>query len=153
MQLESSPPRVKRSAQEVTRRDSRKLLGETKLIGGESLLLSELLRAQTCINRLNAEKLLWKRRELKKNQSMLEDLKDKLARERTSRERMESMNAKLVLELAQAKLYAKQFMVYYKEEKRKREIIEQVCNELAMQIGGRNLKGTRLPPSSASLTS
>ncbi|KAG4942082.1 hypothetical protein JHK84_046193 [Glycine max] len=133
--LESSPPRVKRSAQEVTRRDSRKLLGETKLIGGESLLLSELLRAQTCINRLNAEKLLWKRRELKKNQSMLEDLKDKLARERTSRERMESMNAKLVLELAQAKLYAKQFMVYYKEEKRKREIIEQVCNELAMQIG------------------
>ncbi|KAG5023994.1 hypothetical protein AAZX31_07G241500 [Glycine max] len=147
--LQSSPPRVKLTEQEGTKRANtpiRKLLRETKLIGGDSVLLSELLRAQTCINKLKAEhkfskkkledeKLLWKRREFIKNQALLEDLKDKLARERTSRERMESVNAKLIHELAEAKLYAKQFMVNYKEEKRKRGIIEQVCNELAMQMG------------------
>lgn len=60
---------------------------------------------------------------------------DKLARERRSKERMESLNSKLVHELSEAKLYAEQFMINYKEERRKREIIEQVCNGLAMQIG------------------
>ncbi|QCD79733.1 hypothetical protein DEO72_LG2g47 [Vigna unguiculata] len=142
------PPRVKRTEEEAAQGDSRKLLRDAKLNGGSvvSVLLSELLRAQTCINNLKSErksckkkleeeKFLWKRRELKKNEAMLEDLRDKLARERRSKERMESLNAKLVHELAEAKLYAEQFMINYKEERRKREIIEEVCNELAMQIG------------------
>ncbi|TKY54019.1 hypothetical protein E2542_SST18425 [Spatholobus suberectus] len=149
--LESSPPRVKRTEEEVAKRantHSRKLLRERKLIGDSvvSVVLSELLRAQTCINKLKAEhksfkkklyeeKLLWKSRELQKSEAVLGDLKDKLARERRSRERMESLNAKLVHDLAEAKLYAKQFMINYEEEKRRRELIEEVCNELASQIG------------------
>jgi len=148
LKLQSSPPpRVKRTEEEATQGDSRKNLRDTKLMGGSvvSVLLSELLRAQTCINKLKSEqksskkkleeeKFLWKRRELKKNESVVEDLKDKLARERRSKEKMESLNSKLVHELAEAKLYAEQFMINYKEERRKREIIEEVCNRLAMQI-------------------
>ncbi|ESW25935.1 hypothetical protein PHAVU_003G078200 [Phaseolus vulgaris] len=143
----SPPPRIKRTEEEATQGDGRKVLRDTKLIGGSvvSVLLSELLRAQTCINKLKSEqksskkkleeeKFLWKRRELKKKESVLEDLKDKLARERRSKERMESLNSKLVHDLAEAKLYAEQFMINYKEERRKREITEEVCHELAMQI-------------------
>ncbi|RDY12276.1 hypothetical protein CR513_02956, partial [Mucuna pruriens] len=138
--LQSSfPPRGK------TR--SRKLIGDSPV----SILLAELLRAQTCINNLKAEhkafkkklyeqNLLWKRREIQKSEATLEDLKDKLVRERRSRERMESLNAKLLHDLAQAKLYAKQFMVNYEEEKRKRQVTEEVCNELAMQIGEDKVK-------------
>ncbi|WVZ11545.1 hypothetical protein V8G54_016075 [Vigna mungo] len=144
----SPPPRVRRTEEEATQGDSRKLLRDGKLNGGSvvSVLLSELLRAQTCINNLKSErksskkkleeeKFLWKRRELKKNEAVLEELMEKLARERRSKERMESLNSKLVHELAEAKLYAEQFMINYKEERRKREIIEEVCNGLAMQIG------------------
>jgi len=148
LKLQSSPPpRIKRTEEEATQGDGRKVLRDTKLIGGSvvSVLLSELLRAQTCINKLKSEqksskkkleeeKFLWKRRELKKKESVLEDLKDKLARERRSKERMESLNSKLVHDLAEAKLYAEQFMINYKEERRKREITEEVCHELAMQI-------------------
>ncbi|XP_020228389.1 uncharacterized protein LOC109809473 [Cajanus cajan] len=120
--LQSSPPRVKRDSNVL--RDS-----------VVSLLLSELLRAQTSLNNLKAqhksfrkEHLLWKRRQLKKNDAVIEALKDKLARERRSRERMESLNAKLAHDLAQA-------MLNYVQEKRKRQLTEQVCNQLAMQIG------------------
>lgn len=138
--IESSPPRVKRTEEEKrSNTRSRKLLQERKIAGDSvvSVLLSELVRAQTCINKLKAERkdnLLWKHRQHHKSEAMLEDLKDQLARERKRRERMESLNAKLLHDLAEAKLYAKQFMVNYKEERGKRQLIEQVCHELAMQI-------------------
>ncbi|XP_061345572.1 uncharacterized protein LOC133291334 [Gastrolobium bilobum] len=134
---------------------SKKHLKERKLRGDSvvSALIPELLRAQRCINKLKAEhnsskkklkqlvrnleeeKILWKHREAQKIQAILDELKDKLAREKRSRERMELLNTKLLHELAEAKLYAKKFMIKYEEEKKERELMEQVCNELAMQIG------------------
>ncbi|XP_027368662.1 uncharacterized protein LOC113874646 [Abrus precatorius] len=139
-QIQSSPPRVKLSKKEVTIRS--KIIGDSVV----SALISELLRAQSFINKLKAqhksykkkieeEKLLWKRRQVHKTEAMLEELKDKLARERRSRERMESLSTKLANELAQAKLCANQYMINYEEEKKKRQLLEQICNQLTMQMG------------------
>ncbi|KAJ1427196.1 hypothetical protein SESBI_09857 [Sesbania bispinosa] len=171
-QLESSSPQcLKCSKEEVTlsgpalsgASDSdvfasrkRKLVTDQRKLIGDSVvaaLLPQLLRAQTCINKLKAEhrsskkklqqfvhkleeeKVLWKRREHDKVQAMVDELKDKLAKERRSRERMELLNTKLVHELAETKLYAKQAMINYEEEKKERELVVEVCKELAMQIG------------------
>ncbi|KAJ1391246.1 hypothetical protein SESBI_36811 [Sesbania bispinosa] len=166
----SSPPCLKCSKEEVTISGpalseatdsdvfaSRKLVtDQRKLIDGDSLvaaLLPQLLRAQTCINKLKAEhrsskkklqqfvhkleeeKVLWKRRERNKVQATVDELKDKLARKRRSRVRMELLNTKLVHELAECKLHAKQIMINYEEENTERELVVEVCKELAMQIG------------------
>ncbi|XP_054793361.1 uncharacterized protein LOC129298942 isoform X1 [Prosopis cineraria] len=134
---------------DVKHNEERNLVGDSIV----SALLAELLRAQRCINKLKAAKrsskkkaqqfvhkfeeemIFWKQRELKKFQSMLDEVKDKLGRERRSRERMELMNAKLLHKLAEANQSAKHFMKNYEEEKRGRELMEEVCNELAKQVG------------------
>nr|KYP32823.1 hypothetical protein KK1_046390 [Cajanus cajan] len=67
--------------------------------------------------------------------AMLDDLKGKLERERRSRERTELLNSKLIHELAEANSLTKQFMTKYEKEKKERELMEEVCEELAMQIG------------------
>lgn len=148
-------PGFSKASHEFTQIRSSKHNGKRKLIGDSivSALLAELLQAQRCINKLKAarksskkkieqfvgkfeeEKILWKRGELQKIQALLDDRNDKLGRERRSRERMELMNAKLVHELAEANRSAKHFMKNYEEEKRARELMEEVCNELAKQVG------------------
>lgn len=77
---------------------------------------------------LEEEKIRWKHREYQKIQTILDYLRDKLARERRSRERMEFVNTKLVHELAEAK-------TNYEKEKKERELTQEVCNQLSMQIG------------------
>ncbi|MED6123043.1 hypothetical protein PIB30_045523 [Stylosanthes scabra] len=106
-------------------------------------VISELLRAQTCINDLRAENKSCKKK-LETIQSVLGELEDKLGRERRSRERMEKMNARLVHELAKANLCANQIRASYDDERKQRELIEQVCSELAMQIGEGKAKLERL---------
>ncbi|RDX67022.1 hypothetical protein CR513_54148, partial [Mucuna pruriens] len=134
---------------------SMKHLEGKKIVGDYSFgvtNLLELLRAQKSINKPKAKqksskervqhffqnhedkKVLWKCRECQKIETMLDGLKDKLERERRSRERMEFLNTKLVHELAKANLCAKRYMTNYKKEKRERKLIEEVCNELAMQV-------------------
>lgn len=118
-----------------------------------SVLVAQLLQAERYIHKLKAarkysnkkiqqlvlkcekEKMGRKDREFQRVEAMLDDIKEKLERERRSRERMELMNAKLVHELAEANRSMKRFMKKYKEEKRGRELMEQVCNELGKQIG------------------
>ncbi|KAI9128433.1 hypothetical protein K1719_001426 [Acacia pycnantha] len=129
--------------------EERKLPGDSIV----SSLLAELVQAQRCINKLKAarksskkktqqfvhkfekEMIFWKQRELQKFRSTLDEVKDKLGGERRSRERMELINAKLLQKLAEANRCAKHFKKKYEEEKRGRELMEEVCNELAKQIG------------------
>jgi hypothetical protein len=126
----------------------RKIEGQHDSIA--TILLEELLRAQKSINKLKAkqhsskkkfeqnledEKVLWKCKEQKKIEKMLDELKDKLARERRSRERMEFLNNKLLRELDVANESAEWFMKNYKKERRKRKLTGQVCDELEKQIG------------------
>ncbi|XP_057433545.1 uncharacterized protein LOC130726316 [Lotus japonicus] len=154
-ELETYMPCINFSKEEATKWNP--ALEDGKFVGDRdsvvTVLLEELLRAQRSINKLKAaqksseknvkhflrnlerEKVFWKRRVRQKIEAMLDDLKDKLAREKRSRERMEVLNTKLGHELAIANLSAKQFMANYEKEKKERELREEVCNELAMYIG------------------
>ncbi|KAG4945908.1 hypothetical protein JHK87_041915 [Glycine soja] len=143
---------------------SRKLLEDKKVVGNHnsvvSTLLEELLQAQRSINKLKAEQkslkknvehflqnlkvenIFLKHKEHYKIKETLDDLKGMLERERRSRERMELLNTKLVHELAEANLLAKQFMTNCEKEKKERELMEEMCEELAMQIGEDKAKFT-----------
>ncbi|KAF2288761.1 hypothetical protein GH714_012286 [Hevea brasiliensis] len=57
------------------------------------------------------------------------------AERRKNRQRLEIVNSKLVNELADAKVSAKRFMLDYEKERKARELVEEVCDELAKEIG------------------
>ncbi|MED6144628.1 hypothetical protein PIB30_017557 [Stylosanthes scabra] len=164
-ELLSPMQHLKRSKEDATKWDPalptpfnhNLLLQDIQLVGDRdsiiTILVEELRRAQRSVAKLKAaqksskkrveqflesiqeEKLSWKHRQRDKIRATVDDLKDKLARETRSRMRMESLNAKLAHRLAEANLSAKQFMMRYEKEKKERELTEQVCNELATQIG------------------
>ncbi|KAK7359771.1 hypothetical protein VNO77_01736 [Canavalia gladiata] len=149
---------LKEASEKFTQIHSRKLLEDKKLVDDDhnsvvTTLLEELFQAQRLINKLKAEKrslkkkveqslqnceeekIFWKQRERQKIEAMFDDLEYKLASERRSRESIELLNTKLVHELSEANLLTKQFMANYEKEKKDKELIEKVCNELATQIG------------------
>lgn len=164
LQLESSIQCLKCSKEEATKSNpalkdekSNKFKHlEAKEIAGHHYFgitnLLELLRSQRAINELKAaqksskkiveqlsqnvedKRVFRKCRECKNTETVLDDLKDKLSREKRSRERIELFNAKLVHELAKTKIYSQQCMTNYSKEKKKRKMLEEVCNELAMQV-------------------
>ncbi|KAG6509848.1 hypothetical protein ZIOFF_027855 [Zingiber officinale] len=130
-------------------------LPEGELVNGFSVISElhlELERARSCINDLESErqsikkkihqfmktlakeKELWRRREHEKACNIIEHIKDDLIRERKNRKRLEVVNAKLVDELAEAKLSARRCLHDYEKERKAREIVEQVCEELAKEI-------------------
>ncbi|XP_064967236.1 uncharacterized protein LOC135614130 [Musa acuminata AAA Group] len=90
------------------------------------------------LRKLAVEKASWQNRESREHEKVLniiEVIKDDLSRERKVRKRVEIMNSKLVHELAEAKLLAKQSLQDYEKEKKERELIEEVCNQFAKEIG------------------
>ena len=92
-------------------------------------------KVKRLLRQVEEERVSWRSREKKKILAVVDDLKDGLDRERKICKRMEMLNTKLVNELASAKLSAMQIMQNFQEEKRGRELMEEVCNELAKQIG------------------
>lgn len=142
-------------------RDSYDVYGSLKLIKDQqsgmisivSFLRSELELARLRVSELEAEQQLskkkldhfvrkiedqrvsWKKKEHEKIRSVIESMKEDLSRERKNRQRLEIMNAKLVNELTKTKLSAKQFLREYEKETKTRELLEEVCNELAKEIG------------------
>ncbi|KAG2688283.1 hypothetical protein I3760_09G088000 [Carya illinoinensis] len=118
-----------------------------------SALQAELVRARSRIRELEAEKrsskkkvghllrkleeerISWQSRGRTRNRTVVDGLKDELVRHRKSYQMMEILNAKLVNEVANAKLSAKQIVQKYEEEKRVRELTVEVCNELVKLIG------------------
>ncbi|CAL9194316.1 unnamed protein product [Musa hybrid cultivar] len=87
------------------------------------------------LKKLGEEKASWQINEHEKVRNIITSIKDDLNRERKSRKKMEIMNSKLVNELAEAKLSAKQYLQNYEKERKARELIEEVCDELAKEIG------------------
>ncbi|XP_074586476.1 uncharacterized protein LOC141842153 [Curcuma longa] len=112
---------------------------QAKLVQAHSLI-NELRNGRELANKklihllkkLLEEKASWQRGE---RENILNTMKDDLNRERKSRKRTEAVHAKLVNELAQVKLSAKQYMKDYEKERKAREFVEHVCNELANEIG------------------
>lgn len=89
------------------------------------------------LKKLSEERATWRSREHEKIRAIIDDVKADLTRERKNRQRLEIVNSKLVNELADAKLSAKRYMQDYEKERKARELIEEVCDELAKEIGRR----------------
>ena len=84
--------------------------------------------------KLAEEKAAWRNREHEKVRAILEDMKADLDHEKKNRRRLEMINLKLVNELKEAKMSAKQLLQEYETERKARELIEEVCNELAREV-------------------
>ncbi|KAK9062424.1 hypothetical protein SSX86_019610 [Deinandra increscens subsp. villosa] len=81
------------------------------------------------------EKALWKSKERRAVETAIESVAGELEAERKIRRRSESLNKKLGQELAEAKASFAKVLKELENEKRAREIMEQVCDELALDIG------------------
>ncbi|OEL23447.1 hypothetical protein BAE44_0015534 [Dichanthelium oligosanthes] len=84
--------------------------------------------------KLAEEKAAWRNREHEKVRAILEDMKADLDHEKKNRRRLEMINLKLVNELKEAKMSAKQLLQEYETERKARELTEEVCNELAREV-------------------
>ncbi|KAL6652001.1 hypothetical protein ACP70R_010926 [Stipagrostis hirtigluma subsp. patula] len=84
--------------------------------------------------KLTEEKAAWRNREHEKMRAILEDMKADLDHEKKNRRRLEVLNLKLVNELKEAKMSAKQLLQEYEKERKARELTEEVCNELAREV-------------------
>ncbi|KAF8364875.1 hypothetical protein HHK36_033142 [Tetracentron sinense] len=87
------------------------------------------------MKRFAEEKAAWKSKEQEKIQAAIESIAGDLAVERKLRRRTESLNKKLGRELAETKTSLLKAVKELESEKRAREIMEQVCDELARGIG------------------
>ncbi|XP_042407758.1 uncharacterized protein LOC121997427 [Zingiber officinale] len=87
------------------------------------------------LKRLAEEKATWRSREHEKVRAVIEAMKADLDRERKKRQRIEIVHSKLVNELAEAKMTAKKLLQDYENECKARVLVEEVCDELAKEIG------------------
>ncbi|KAL5978582.1 hypothetical protein ACLOJK_029699 [Asimina triloba] len=91
-------------------------------------------KLKSLLGKVAKEKALWHRKEHEKLHAVIDDIKRDLNKEKKNCEQMEVMNKKLVADLAEAKLCAKQFLQDYDKERKVREILEDMCDELANEI-------------------
>ncbi|XP_020270057.1 LOW QUALITY PROTEIN: uncharacterized protein At5g41620-like [Asparagus officinalis] len=81
------------------------------------------------------EKATWRITEHEKIQAVIDGMKDDLCFEKKNRRRAEILNSKLIDELTEAKKSAKRFFHDYEKEKKARELLENVCDQLAKEVG------------------
>lgn len=81
------------------------------------------------------EKAAWKNREKESIRAAIESVVGELEIERKLRRRIESLNKKLGKELGETKMLFSKAMKVLENEKRARGIIEQVCDDLAWNVG------------------
>ncbi|KAF8775064.1 hypothetical protein HU200_005116 [Digitaria exilis] len=84
--------------------------------------------------KLAEKKAAWRHREHKKVRAILEDMKADLEHEKKNRRQLETINFKLVDELKEVKMAAKQLLQEYENEQKTRELTEEVCNKLVREI-------------------
>ncbi|KAK8579119.1 hypothetical protein V6N12_069451 [Hibiscus sabdariffa] len=87
------------------------------------------------LRKVSEERAAWRSREHEKIRAFVDDAKAELNWEKKNRQRLEIVNSKLVNELAAIKLSAKQYMQDFEKERKAQELIEEVCDELAKEIG------------------
>ncbi|XP_039072257.1 uncharacterized protein LOC120219506 [Hibiscus syriacus] len=87
------------------------------------------------LRKVSEERGAWRSREHEKIRAFVDDVKSELSREKKNSQRLEIVNSKLVNELAATKLSTKQYMQDFEKERKARQLIEEVCNELAKEIG------------------
>ncbi|KAJ1267637.1 hypothetical protein BS78_07G072600 [Paspalum vaginatum] len=100
----------------------------------EAERLSAKKQLDHLFKKLAEEKEAWRNREHKKVRAILEDIKADLEHEKKNRRQLETINFKLVDELKEVKLAAKQLLQEYDNEQKTRELTEEVCNKLVSEI-------------------
>lgn len=90
------------------------------------------------LSRLSEEKASWMKKEQKKVNAVVDKLTDELKRERRNFQKMDIINSKLLRDLADAKLSVGQLIGDYQKERKARELLEDVCNELVKEIEDSN---------------
>ncbi|RWW07549.1 hypothetical protein GW17_00029069, partial [Ensete ventricosum] len=96
---------------------------------------SEKKELDRFLRRAAEEKASWRSREHEKVGAMIEAMKADLHRERKKRQRTEIVRARLIDEVAAAKLTAKQLLRDCEKERQARVLVEEVCDELAKETG------------------
>ncbi|KAL3345556.1 hypothetical protein AABB24_024492 [Solanum stoloniferum] len=86
------------------------------------------------VRKLNEERSSWMRKECQKMHTIVDGLKDDLRRERRNCKQLDIVNSKLLVDLADSKLSSRQYMHDYERERKSRELLEDVCNELVKEI-------------------
>ncbi|XP_042066738.1 uncharacterized protein LOC121809951 isoform X2 [Salvia splendens] len=87
------------------------------------------------LHKLSDERAAWRSREHEKVRAIIDDMKADVSREKKNCQRLEIVNSKLVNDLADAKVSAKHYLREYEKERKARALIEEVCDELAKEIG------------------
>ncbi|KAL6843119.1 hypothetical protein ACP4OV_026832 [Aristida adscensionis] len=100
----------------------------------EAERLSAKKQLDHLFKKLTEEKAAWRHREHKKVRALLEDMKADLEHEKKNRRQLETINLKLVDELKEVKMAAKQLLQEYDNEQKTRELTEEVCNKLVREI-------------------
>lgn len=86
------------------------------------------------VKKLNEERASWMRKECQKMHAAVDGLKDDLRRERRNCKQLDIVNSNLLVDLADSKLSSRQYMHDYERERKSRELLEDVCNELVKEI-------------------
>lgn len=97
------------------------------------------------------EKEVWKSKEQEVVEAAIESVAGELEVERKLRRRSESLNKKLGRELAETKSTLLKVVKELESEKRAREIMEQVCDDLANDVGDDKLEVEEMQRESAKL--
>ncbi|EOA30026.1 hypothetical protein CARUB_v10013128mg [Capsella rubella] len=100
----------------------------------ESEKRSQKKKLEQFLRKVSEERAAWRSREHEKVRAIIDEMKADMNRERKNSHRIEILNQKLVNELADSKLAVKRYMHDYQQERKAREITEEVCEELAKEI-------------------
>ncbi|CAL9221581.1 unnamed protein product [Arabidopsis halleri] len=100
----------------------------------ESEKRSQKKKLEQFLKKVSEERAAWRSREHEKVRAIIDDMKADMNKEKKTRQRLEIVNLKLVNELADSKLAVKRYMHDYQQERKARELVEEVCDELAKEI-------------------
>lgn len=90
---------------------------------------------ETLTKQLADEKLLWQEREKEAIRAAIQPLKEELEDERKSKRKLELLYKKVAKELSDAKKSLGEALQEFEREQKARELMEDVCDELAREIG------------------
>ncbi|KAG0603811.1 hypothetical protein M758_10G122200 [Ceratodon purpureus] len=87
------------------------------------------------VKKINDEKANWKAKEQEMMAASVQAVKDELEEERKVRRRLELSNRKMNKELVEANMAAAKALQDLESERKARQLMEDVCDELAREIG------------------
>lgn len=101
------------------------------------------------MKRFADEKIMWKSKEQEKIRAAVQSVRDELEDERKLRRRSESLHRKLARELADVKTAFAKALQDLERERNARELVEDFCDELAIEVGKDKAEGEDMKQESA----